>query len=96
MSREHWGWTIWFGVWLGLGFCLLESSAVWLNAPWPTFSRTLWSLQQRWSWVTVPVVALIAILAAHLVRLKGIAEGDPELVAEVKKHETEEEKKTDV
>jgi hypothetical protein len=85
VTREHWGWAIWGGGWLALGFCVLESLAVWWPAcPWPTFSSTAWGVQQRWPWITVPVVAVLAILAAHLVRLKGIEEGDPQLAADVK------------
>ena len=74
MTREHWGWLIWLG-WL-LTFCLLESAAVWLHAPWPTFSRFIWGAQARWDFLTVPVVAVLAILASHLIRFKGIEEGD--------------------
>lgn len=74
MSREHYGWVIWVG-WLAL-FCGLESAAVWLRAPWPTFSRTVWDAQARWDFLTVPVVAILAILASHLVRRRGIEEGD--------------------
>lgn len=83
---------VWGGIWLTLGFILLESAAVWFHAPWPTFSRTVWSLQQRWPWLTVPVVAVLAILGTHLARLKGIEEGDPELKAEVEQRSAKERK----
>lgn len=72
-------WTnvvVWFGGWLGL-FCVLEALAVWWpGCPWDTFSRTAWDLQARWDFLTIPVVAILAILASHLIRMGGIAEGD--------------------
>lgn len=67
---------VWGGFWLG-SFCVLEGLAVWwAGCPWDTFSRTVWDLQTRWEWVTVPTVAILAILLFHLSRLAGISEGD--------------------
>jgi hypothetical protein len=67
---------VWIIGWLGL-FCVLESLAVWWSrCPWDTFSRTIWNAQTRWDFLTVPIVAILAILASHLIRRQGIEEGD--------------------
>jgi hypothetical protein len=67
---------VWAGCWLGL-FCVLEGlAAFWPGCPWDTFSRFIWDAQARWDFLTVPVVAILAILASHLVRLRGIQEGE--------------------
>lgn len=71
---------VWGAFWLG-SFCVLESLAVWWpGCPWDTFSRTVWDLQTRWEWVTVPTVAILAILLFHLSRLAGVSEGDRQLL----------------
>jgi hypothetical protein len=76
VSRTTTSWLVWILGWLG-AFCLIEGLAVfWKNCPWNTFSRTVWDAQTRWDFLTVPIVAVLAILASHLVRLRGIQEGD--------------------
>jgi hypothetical protein len=75
MSREHAGWLVW-GIWLLALFCPLEGLAVfWHACPWPTFSTTTMSLQARWDFLTVPVVAILAILFVHLPDFKNIQAG---------------------
>jgi hypothetical protein len=74
MSAGWWNLTVWGG-WLAL-FCVLELLGVFSRAPWTSFSRAVWDAQARWEFLTIPVVAILAILASHLIRLKGIQEGD--------------------
>jgi hypothetical protein len=58
-------------------FCALEGpAAFWRNCPWDTFSRSIWDAQAKWDFLTVIVAALFGILASHLLRFKGIQEGD--------------------
>ena len=82
MSREHVGWLLW-GSWLLLFLIPEALTAFGAHVPWPTLSRTVWALQQRWPWLTIPILGLLAWLIGHIVRVKGIQEGDPVLVAEV-------------
>jgi hypothetical protein len=75
VSHTTTSWIVWMS-WLGL-FCVLEGLAVWwAGCPWDTFSRTIWNAQARWDFLTVPIVAILAILASHLIRRQGIEEGD--------------------
>jgi type VI protein secretion system component VasK len=77
MSREHWGWVVWYGWWLALNFCVLEALAVWWSAcPWPTFSTTTMSLQARWDFLTVPIFCILAILVVHLPRFANLKAGE--------------------
>lgn len=56
---------------------MLEGLAVWWpGCPWDTFSRFAWDAQARWDFLSVAVAALFGILASHLLRLRGIEEGD--------------------
>ena len=71
MTREHFGWVIWAS-WLVIFLALEIPAAFWKNCPWPTFSTTTFSLQARWDFLTIPVVAILAILASHLIRFKSI------------------------
>jgi hypothetical protein len=71
MSREHFGWVIWAS-WLIIFLALEIPAAFWKNCPWPTFSTTTFSLQARWDFLTIPVVAILAILASHLIRFQSI------------------------
>jgi len=72
--------TVWAVGWLGM-FCALEGpAAFWPRCPWDTFSRFVWDAQARWDFLTVAVVAIIGILASHLIRFRGIEEGDRKTV----------------
>ncbi len=64
-------WGAWF-----LLFVLCELPAVANVTPWPSLSATVWGLQQRWDWTTIPIIGGLAILAVHLIRAKGVAQGD--------------------
>lgn len=85
MSVSWWNVIVWLiPGWLFI-FCVLEAPAAFKNftekhfgwrVPWDTFSRFSWDAQARFEILTVGVVALLAILASHLIRLKGIQEGD--------------------
>ena len=80
--------AVWIG-WLVL-FCILEGlAAFWPNCPWDTFSRFIWNAQARWDFLTVPVVAILAILASHLIRFRGIEEGDRKEPRDNTRHEDE-------
>jgi hypothetical protein len=75
MTREHAGWIVW-GIWLFALFCPLEAlAAFWHGCPWDTFSTATMSLQARWDFLTVPVVAILAILFVHLPDFKNIQAG---------------------
>jgi hypothetical protein len=80
MSTGWWNLLVWAVYWLG-SFCVLEGLAVFgrrvgVAVPWTTFSRAVWDAQASWEFLTVPVVAILAILASHLIRLGNIQEGD--------------------
>lgn len=65
-------WTSWLA-----GFCIREALAVWWKGcPWDTFSRFVWDLQVKFEFATVGVVFLVAILGSHLIRFRGVQEGD--------------------
>jgi hypothetical protein len=71
-----WNLGIW-GSWIALGFGVREILALtWDDCPWDTFSRFTWDIQARWDFATVIVVAVLGILASHLIRFKSIREGD--------------------
>ena len=66
MTKEEYGWLVW-GIWLLVIFCVLEGlAAFWEGCPWPTFSESVMGLQVRWDFLTVPVIAILALLISHL------------------------------
>jgi uncharacterized membrane protein len=65
-------WAVWFAL-----FATLELISVfWAGCPWRTLSRTVWNLQQNHEWLTVPLIAGLAVLSVHLIRGRSVQEGD--------------------
>jgi uncharacterized membrane protein HdeD (DUF308 family) len=65
-SRERWGYAVWgtVAVFVGVTEILARISSQLRNAiPWPTISATVGHLEQRWPFVAVIVLALIAASA---------------------------------
>jgi hypothetical protein len=61
---------LWGGITL-LILCL-ELPAVAGKLPIPSISETVWGLQQRWPWLTAPLLGALALLTAHIVRLRNV------------------------
>jgi hypothetical protein len=60
-----------FGLWLAVG-AVIAIPEIWAAAarpPWPTISGTVGHLETRWNFVAVIVVAVLAIVAAHAIRI---------------------------
>lgn len=67
----------WMAWWIGIAFGVPELLAVfWKACPWGTFSWTLWEDQRRVPILSAVVVVALALLSAHLERVRGIQEGD--------------------
>jgi hypothetical protein len=67
VSREQWGYLFW-GLLFGVGVVVPQLLAMfWAGSPWPTISRAMQKLEQRFHWVAVLVLAGLAVLAFHIV-----------------------------
>lgn len=77
MSRLLVSNLVWMVGWIGLYFGVMELLALlWHGCPWRTFSWTLWQDQKRVPFLSAIVIAVMALLSAHLERTQNVQEGD--------------------
>jgi hypothetical protein len=66
VSRFTWGCLV-YGPWFVLWLVLELTSIYWKSCPWPTLSRTVWHLEDRWDWTQIVFLAGLVVLLVHIV-----------------------------
>lgn len=65
MNKWDWAGIVW-GIWY-FWFVVVELTAAFGVAPWPTLSTTVQELEGLWVWITFFILVGLTILNVHLV-----------------------------